>query len=76
MEYQETYHGQPIIVTTEKQRVGTWKSKAELLDSERGRIPVEDGLDEVYPSEDEARRAALSYAAGAIDQTRISKGKP
>jgi hypothetical protein len=76
MEYQETYHGQPIIVTTVKQGAGTWKSKAELLDSEQNRIPVEDGPDEVYPSEEEAKRAALSYASGAIDRTRISKGKP
>jgi len=76
MEYHETYHGQPIIVTTAKQGAGNWKSKAELLDSDQKRIPVEEGAEEVYSSEEDARRAALSYAAGAIDRSRISKGKP
>jgi hypothetical protein len=75
MEYQENYHGQPIIVTTVEQAPGSWKSKSELLDSEHRRIPVEDGADEVYSSEEEAKRAALSYAAGAIDRARIYKGK-
>lgn len=75
MEYQETYHGQQIIVTTLQQAAGDWKSKAELLDAGR-RIPVGGGSDDRHPSEEEARRAALSVAAGAIDRSRISRGKP
>jgi hypothetical protein len=75
MEHEETYHGQRIIVTTLQQAAGDWKSKAELLDAGR-RIPLGTRSDERYPSEEEARRAALSAAAGEIDGTRISRGKP
>jgi hypothetical protein len=75
MEYEETYHGQRIIVTTLQQPEGDWKSKAELLDSGK-RILLGKTSDDRYPSEEEAKRAALSIAAGAIDRTRISKGKP
>jgi hypothetical protein len=75
MEHEESYHGQRIIVTTLQQAAGGWKSKAEIVGSER-RIPIDAGPDDSYPSEDEARRAALSAAAGTIDRNRISKGKP
>lgn len=75
MEYEETYHGRTIIVTTVEQASGEWTSKAEFLDS-GARVPIEGGPDDCYASEEEARRAALSFAAGAIDRTRISKGKP
>ena len=75
MEYEEIYHGQRIIVTTLQQPEGDWKSKAELLDSGK-RIPLGKTPDDRYPSEEEAKRAALSVAAGFIDRTRISKGKP
>jgi hypothetical protein len=75
MEYEETYHGQRFMVTTLQQPEGTWESKAELLESGK-RILLGQTLDDRYLSEEEARRAALSVAAGAIDRTRISKGKP
>ncbi len=75
MEYEETYHGQRIIVTTLQQPEGDWKSKAELLDSGK-RVPIGETSDDRYSSEEEAKRAALSIAAAAIDRTRISKGKP
>jgi hypothetical protein len=75
MEYEETYHGQRIRVTTLQQPEGTWKAKAELLESGK-RILLGKTPDDGYVSEEEARRAALSVAAGAIDWTRISKGKP
>jgi hypothetical protein len=75
MEYEETYHGQRIIVTTLQQPEGDWKSKAELLDSGK-RISLEKTPEDRYPSEEEAKRAALSVAAGAIDRTRILIGKP
>lgn len=75
MEYEETYYGHRIIVTTLQQSTGDWKSKAELLDSGR-RSRLGGGSDDRYPSEEEARRAALSVAAGAIDRTRIARGKP
>ncbi len=75
MEYEETYHGQRIIITTWRNNAGAWKSKADLLDS-GSRIPLWPGSDNVYLTDEEARLAALSAAAGAIDRTRISKGKP
>jgi hypothetical protein len=75
MEYEETYYGRRIIVTTEQQPSGEWTSKAELLDA-GGRTPVAGGSDARYLSEEIARSAALSAAAGAIDATRIRKGKP
>jgi len=75
MKYEETYHGQRIIVITFQQPEGDWKAKAELLDSGK-RIALEKTPEDRYSSEQEAKRAALSVAAGAIDQTRTSKGKP
>jgi hypothetical protein len=75
MEYEEAYHGQRIIITTLQQAAGDWKSKAELLDAGR-RISLRTSSDDRYPSEEEARLAALSAAAGEIDGTRISRGKP
>jgi hypothetical protein len=75
MEYEERYYGQRIVVTTLKQDAGGWKAKAELLDDGH-RIPVGEEMGDGYPSEDEARRAAMLIAVGAIDRARISKGKP
>jgi hypothetical protein len=74
MEHEETYYGRRIIVTTVQQASGEWMSKAELLDA-RGRLPLGGGSGDRYPSEEAARRAALSAAAAAIDATRILKGK-
>ena len=39
VEYEETYHGRRIIITTLQHAEGDWTSKAELLDS-GGRLPV------------------------------------
>jgi hypothetical protein len=74
MEYQETYHGQQIVVTTLKAGTDAWKAKAELLDAGH-RIPVGE-MGDGYPSEDEAKRAAIAAAVGAIDRARITRGKP
>ena len=76
MEYEESYHGERIIVTTRKKEAGAWTAKAERLDSQQHRVPLEGAPEEAHPSEEEARRAALSGAAAAIDRTRISRGKP
>jgi hypothetical protein len=75
MEYKVTYRGYHIFIITLQQPEGDWKSKAELLDSGK-RVLLGNTSDYRYPSEEEAKRAAMSIAAGAIDQTRISKGKP
>jgi hypothetical protein len=75
MEYEESYLGRQIIVTTKETPAGAWTSGAELLDREQ-RVPLAGGYKDTYRSEEEARRAALSAAAAAIDRTRASRGKP
>jgi hypothetical protein len=74
MEYLELYHGREIIITTLQQGAGDWRATAELLDSGI-RVPLSEEMDKGYRTEDEAREAALSAAAGTIDLTRVSKGK-
>ena len=76
MEYKEIYRGKNIIITTLQQAEGDWKAKAELLLNSGKRISIWSGSEEQYSSEEEARRAALSVAAGVIDRTRITMGKP
>ncbi len=75
MEYEETYYGRRIVVTTVQHASGEWASRTELLEY-GGRTPLGKGSDDRYPSEEAARRAAVSAAAGAIDASRISRGKP
>ena len=58
-----------------QQSKGEWKSKAELVDSGQ-RIPLGRGSADRFRSEEEAKSAALSDAAGAIDRARITRGKP
>jgi hypothetical protein len=74
MEYEETYHGERIIVTTLQRPDGTWDSKAEWLTSS-GKILL-GRTNEAHSTEEAARTAARSIAAAAIDRTRISTGKP
>lgn len=75
MEYEESYKGRRIIVTTKQGTAGAWMSEAELLDAGH-RISLAGGSQDGYVSEEEARRAAFSAAAAAIDRTRASRGKP
>jgi len=75
VEYEETYHGQRIVITTLRQAEGDWTSRAEFVESGR-RIPVSGASDDRYSSEEEARHGALSIAAGAVDRARTSRGKP
>ena len=75
MQYEETYYGHRIVVTTTKNSGGRWTSKAELADAPPGATAAHEA-DADYESEDDARKAALSKAAGAIDRGRTGKGKP
>jgi hypothetical protein len=75
MQYEESYYGQRIIVTTEETAEGTWTSRAELSDVRDGALREAD-VEGEYMSEDEARRAAVSAAAAAVDRTRAMRGKP
>jgi hypothetical protein len=75
MQYQEFYHGEPITVSTRERTPGAWTSLAELVIG--GRIvQLTGGPEQEYPSEDDARRAAVSAAAAAIDRARAGHGKP
>jgi hypothetical protein len=75
MEYEESYRGIPILLTTTQVPAGGWSSEAVLLEGEQ-RVDVTGISEVVYESEEAARRAALSAAAGAIDRARASRGKP
>jgi hypothetical protein len=75
MEHQESYHGQPIVVTTTQAATGGWTAVAQLVEGGQRRM-LDAGSAQVYASEDQARRAALSAAAGVIDRARSSRGKP
>jgi hypothetical protein len=75
MEYEESYRGVAIILTTTQIPAGGWSSEAVLLEAER-RVTVTGTSEVVYESEEAAHRAARSAAAGAIDRARASRGKP
>jgi hypothetical protein len=75
MEYEESYQGRRVIVTTKQEPAGAWTSRAELLDAGQ-RVPLIGGSKNVYASEEEARHEAFSAAAAAIDRARASRGKP
>lgn len=75
MQYEETYQGQRIIITTAQRAAGGWEAQAQLPDAGKT-ISLERGSENVYPTEEEARRAARSAAAEAIDRSRITRGKP
>jgi hypothetical protein len=74
MKYAESYKGRRIIVTTREERAGAWTAHAEWLDAAQQRSVV--GDENPYRSEEDARRAAVSAAAAAIDRARASHGKP
>ena len=75
MEHEETYHGQRIVITTWQEAGGRWNVKVESLASGT-REALGSASNERYASEEEARRAGLSMAAGAIDRARTMRGKP
>ena len=75
MEYEESYQGRRVLVRTMQTSAGAWTAEAELLDDGQ-EVPIAERDEGAYGSEDEARRAALSAAAAAIDRARASRGKP
>jgi hypothetical protein len=75
MEHKETYLGVSIIVTTTQVPAGGWSSEAVLVEAGR-HVAVAGTSEVVHESEEAARRAAVSAAAGAIDRARSSRGKP
>lgn len=76
VEHNETYQGYRLIVTSSEERPGSWTYRVDILcDGERHRL-LSNTAEVRYASAEEARRAALSAAAGAIDRMRASRGKP
>jgi hypothetical protein len=76
VEHDETYQGYRLIVISSEERPGSWTYRVDMLcDGERHRLVSNTG-EARYPSADEARRAALSDAAAAIDRIRAGRGKP
>jgi len=73
MKFNEQYKGINVTVSTEKTDA-KWTSKAEVLFPRGERLTVgEDGSP--YSTEEEARSAAFSLAAEAIDRSRTDIGK-
>jgi len=75
MQCQEFYRGERITVVTQERTPGSWTSQAEFVIG--GRIVrLAGGPEQEYPTEEEARRAAVSTAAAAIDRAQAGRGKP
>jgi hypothetical protein len=75
MGHEEVYQGHTIVVTTREDTAGSWSYAVVIRDDGR-KLPLVDSGKHRYASEEEARRAASSAAAVAIDRTRITRGKP
>jgi hypothetical protein len=75
MEHEETYQGRRFVVTTTQAPNGTWSFSAATIDADQ-RVPLVAAGESTYDSEEEAWRAGVSAAAGAIDRTRTTRGKP
>lgn len=70
----EVYRGTQITITTAQSGEKRWTSRAEFSVPGQGNIQVEPA-DATYPSEEEARQAALQAAVESIDRSRVSAGK-
>jgi hypothetical protein len=75
MEHEETYQGRQFVVTTRPTADGAWSFSAHLIDADQ-RAPLVGDSETTYASEEDAWRAGVSEAAGAIDRTRTTRGKP
>jgi hypothetical protein len=75
MEHEERYMGRRFVVTTRQTSAGEWSYSAETADTQR-RTPLVEDPNITYSTEEEAARAGVSAAAGAIDRARTTRGKP
>ena len=74
MRCEESYKGERVVLTTTQIADGSWAWEAEI-----GRDPtvsLANASGNTYGREEDARSAARSAAAAAIDRARISHGKP
>jgi hypothetical protein len=76
MTFEETYYGHRIVVATARNSGGRWTSKIEVLDTPQPIAHPEEDSSAEFSSEEDARRDALSRAAGLIDRARQGRGKP
>jgi hypothetical protein len=76
MKYEETFYGHRIVVTTERNSGDRWTSTVEVLDTPQPIADPEQDSATEFLSEEDARRHALSRAAGLIDRARQGRGKP
>ena len=74
MRYEESYKGERVVLTTTQIADGTWTWEAEIGGGPTVSLADAPGI--TYSSEEDARSAARSAAAAAIDRARISHGKP
>ena len=70
--YTEHYKGTEITIETSRNADGTWTAAASLPSA----ISVAAVRSPNCPTEDEARRQALTAAVEAIDRSRTRIGKP
>jgi len=75
MEHEETYQGRRFVVTTSQAPDRSWSYASELAEG-GSRVSLAASGAATYPSEAEAWRAGVSAAAGAIDRSRATRGKP
>ena len=72
--HSETYKGTRITITTNPSGANAWTSRAEFALPGKDAVSLDDaGV--TYPSEEDARQAALRAAVEAIDRSRVSVGK-
>ena len=75
MQYEESYQGQRVFLTTIETPQGTWGWEAEIVDDGHN-VSIAGTSGDMYGTEEEAHRAARSAAAATIDRARASRGKP
>ncbi|WP_353368807.1 hypothetical protein [Mycobacterium sp.] len=74
MRYEESYQGERVVLTTTQIADGTWTWEAEIGGGPT--VSLANASGDTYGREEDARSAARSAAAAAIDRARISRGKP
>jgi hypothetical protein len=76
VEHDETYQGYRLIVISSEERPGSWTYRVDVLCDGERHLLLSNTAEVRYASADEARRAAMSAAAGTIDRMRAGRGKP
>ena len=75
MKHEESYYGHRVVVTTTQNASGRWTSTIDVPGAGPESTHGGEASGGEFPSEEEARQAALSRAAGIIDRARQNQGK-